>query len=210
VFVEGFGGGLPAEGLAGSAVECGGDGVEVLTRVSREVGAFGEVLAQQAVGVLVGTALPGAVRVAEVDRQPGVDTQSGVWGHLGALVPGQRSAELFGKRGDRGGDRVADCFCAVPGERGAAEALAPFWNRAADSELDSLLVDLESRGLLQQEADRRWTATLAGNSAHAAASARVETIRGHLANGVTAEGYERTIDVLSRMAANLESTSSES
>ena len=34
-----------------------------------EVGALGEVLAEQAVGVLVGPALPGAVRVAEVDAR---------------------------------------------------------------------------------------------------------------------------------------------
>jgi hypothetical protein len=45
VIVEGFGGSLPAEGLAGSAVECGGDGGEVAGAVLAEVGAFGEVLA---------------------------------------------------------------------------------------------------------------------------------------------------------------------
>ena len=61
--------------------------------------------------------LPRAVRVAEVDRQPGVDAQLDVLGHLGALVPGQRSAQLVGQRGDRGGDGVADGFGAVPGER---------------------------------------------------------------------------------------------
>jgi hypothetical protein len=35
-----------------------------------EVGALGQVLAQQAVGVLVRAALPGRVRVAEVDPEP--------------------------------------------------------------------------------------------------------------------------------------------
>ena len=83
-----------------------------------EVGALGEVLAQQAVGVLVGAALPGAVRVGEVDGEAGVDAQLGVLGHLGALVPGQRPAQLLGQRGDRRGDRVADRLGAVPGERG--------------------------------------------------------------------------------------------
>ena len=43
-----------------------------------EVGALGEVLGQQAIGVLVGAALPGAVRVTEVDRQADVDPQLGV------------------------------------------------------------------------------------------------------------------------------------
>ena len=45
--VEGFGGGDPAEGFAGSAVELGGDGGEVFGGVDGEVGAFGEVLAQE-------------------------------------------------------------------------------------------------------------------------------------------------------------------
>ena len=35
--------------------------------VPGEVGALGEILAEQSVGVLVGSALPGAVRVAEED-----------------------------------------------------------------------------------------------------------------------------------------------
>src|SRR5437773_7798015 len=38
-------------------------------------------------------------------------------GHLGALVPGERAAQLLGQRRDRGGDRVADGFGAVTGER---------------------------------------------------------------------------------------------
>src|SRR5829696_9333909 len=87
VLVEGFGGCLVAEGLAGAAVERGRDGVELGRGVLAEVGASREVLAQQAVGVLVGAALPRAVRVAEVDGQPGVDAQPRVLGHLGALVP---------------------------------------------------------------------------------------------------------------------------
>src|SRR5215469_6096436 len=58
-FSEAFGGGVPAEGFAGAAVEFGGDGGEVGGRVDGEVGAFGEVLAQQPVGVFVRPALPG-------------------------------------------------------------------------------------------------------------------------------------------------------
>ena len=41
--------------------------------VDGEVGAFGHVLAQQSVGVLVRSPLPGAVGVAEVDLDAGVD-----------------------------------------------------------------------------------------------------------------------------------------
>jgi hypothetical protein len=116
VFVECFGRRSPAEGFAWSAVERVRDRLEVVAGVPGEVGAPGEVLAKQSVGVLVRPALPGALRVAEVDRETGVDAQLGVLSHLGALVPGQRSSQLFGERRDRGGDRVADGFRAVPGE----------------------------------------------------------------------------------------------
>src|SRR6266508_1894991 len=73
VVVEGFGGGAPAEGLAWAGVECERDGGELVGAVSAEVGPSGEVLAEQAVGVFVAAALPGAVRIAEVDVEADVD-----------------------------------------------------------------------------------------------------------------------------------------
>ena len=54
-----------------------------------EVSTFGEVLTQQAVGVLVRAALPRTAGVAEEYLQPGVETELGVLGHLRTLVPGQ-------------------------------------------------------------------------------------------------------------------------
>ena len=45
MLVEGFGGCAPSEGFAGSGVEGVCDGVEVVSGVAGEVGAFGEVLA---------------------------------------------------------------------------------------------------------------------------------------------------------------------
>jgi len=53
--------GLVAERLAGAAIESTGDGIQLRLADARKVGAFGKVLAQQAVGVLVGPALPRAV-----------------------------------------------------------------------------------------------------------------------------------------------------
>ena len=62
---------------------------KVFGRVGAQVGAFGEVVAQKAVYVLVGAALPGRVRVGEVDidrcllRQLfgfGGSSHFGVWG----------------------------------------------------------------------------------------------------------------------------------
>jgi hypothetical protein len=75
MLVQGFGGCLPAEGFAGPVVESESNGLEFVGLPSRQVRALGEVLAQQPVGVLVGAPLPGAVRVGEVDLQPGVDAE---------------------------------------------------------------------------------------------------------------------------------------
>src|SRR3954453_9201073 len=58
--------------------------------------ALREVLARQPVGVLVRATLPGAVRVAEVDRHASLDPELGVLGHFRSLIPGQRSSQLFG------------------------------------------------------------------------------------------------------------------
>ena len=64
--------------------------------------------------------------VAEVDGQAGVDAELGVLGHLGALVPGQRAAELLGQRGDRRSDGVADGLGAMAGESGTVFDPLPF------------------------------------------------------------------------------------
>jgi len=79
--------------LAGSVVEFVRDGVEFGFGDRAEVGALGEVLPQQAVGVLVGAALPGSVRVAEVDLDGGVDADLLPARISGPLVPSQRAAQ---------------------------------------------------------------------------------------------------------------------
>jgi hypothetical protein len=57
--VEFLFGAEPVECFAGSVVEFGGDCGEVFCGVGGEVGAFGEVLTEQSVGVFVGSAMPG-------------------------------------------------------------------------------------------------------------------------------------------------------
>ena len=54
------------------AVQPMGDGVQLVLGVARQVYALGQVLAQQAIDVLVGTVLPGAVRIGkeDLDREP--------------------------------------------------------------------------------------------------------------------------------------------
>ena len=65
------------------------DGVQLALRVARQVRALGQVLAQQAVGVLVGAALPGAVRIGkeDLDREP--LGRLLVLGHLFPAIIGQ-------------------------------------------------------------------------------------------------------------------------
>src|SRR4051812_38190066 len=83
-----FGGVGEGGALAGAVVEfvddCGkgrfGDGLKSVPLGST---------AEQAVGVLVGAALPGGVRVAEEDLDSRADADLLPVAHLGALVPGQ-------------------------------------------------------------------------------------------------------------------------
>ena len=55
---EHLGGAEPVEGLAWPGIELPGDGVQFVLGEAGQIGALREVLAQQATGVLVDTALP--------------------------------------------------------------------------------------------------------------------------------------------------------
>lgn len=97
---------LQPRGHARPSIQGGSNGVKGLGPVQAEVGALGEVLAEEAVGVFVGAALPGAVRIAEVDGQLCEDLQVSVPRHFCALIPGQRPAEMLGKTDDAARDGV--------------------------------------------------------------------------------------------------------
>lgn len=84
-------------GLAGPVVEFRGDCVEVFLGVSGQVGSLGEVLAQQAVGVLVGAALPGAVGVAEVHLHVERGGHACMQGEFGSLIPCRAVAQQRGQ-----------------------------------------------------------------------------------------------------------------
>ena len=51
------------------------DGVEIGGVMCCEIGALREVPAEEPVRVLVGSALPRAVRIADEDAEPGLDAQ---------------------------------------------------------------------------------------------------------------------------------------
>ena len=63
-------------GLAGPVVEGMSDGFEPVSRPARQIGALGEVLAQQPAGVLVGE--PQAVGVGEAYPRAGLKREDGV------------------------------------------------------------------------------------------------------------------------------------
>jgi hypothetical protein len=76
------------EGVCGawSVVQADCDDVEVGLGVNRKIGGLEQLLAQQPVGVLAASSLPGAVRVAEVDLQACAGGERSMARHLLALV----------------------------------------------------------------------------------------------------------------------------
>ena len=105
--VECFCGGAVAEGGSGAVVEFVGDGVEV-GLVAGDGGSFGQVAADEPVGVFVGSSLPGAVGVSEEHLHAGAWGEALVAGHFPALVPGQCAHRLVGQALDAAGERVTD------------------------------------------------------------------------------------------------------
>src|SRR6266496_3732989 len=106
--VEDIGRRLEAERLSRPGVQLRCDLVEPGLADQVEVGPFRQVLAEEAVRVLVRAALPGATRVAEVDLDVGGDGELGVLGHPQAAIPGQRGAQLLRQTRDLTAERSDD------------------------------------------------------------------------------------------------------
>ena len=64
--------------------------------------------------------------VAEVDIEISICAELSMLGHLSALIPGQRPAELFGQCRDRGSDSVAYGLGTVAGQSGPVMDPFPF------------------------------------------------------------------------------------
>ena len=94
--VEDLASSLPSEDLTWSVVEFVDGCLHLVGGELREVGLLREVLAQQPVRVLVAAALPGAVRVAEVDGHACRGAEVVVLGQLDAAVLGQGSTHRVG------------------------------------------------------------------------------------------------------------------
>jgi DNA-binding MarR family transcriptional regulator len=91
----------------------------------------------------------------------------------------------------------------APGARDeVVDKLRPFWGvNAADP--DAVLEGLIARGWALRDADRRYALSAEGETARGALLERVNTLRAAIADGVTPEQYNTTIDTLRRMAENL-------
>ena len=113
-FVECFCWGAVAEGGSGAVVQFVGDGVEV-GLVAGDGGSFGQVAADEPVGVFVGSSLPGAVGVSEEHVHAGVVGEALVAGHFPALIPGQCSHRLVGQALDAAGERAGPGRLSDPG-----------------------------------------------------------------------------------------------
>ena len=91
----------------------------------------------------------------------------------------------------------------MPAARGAVvDALRPFWGEGA-AEPDGVLEGLVTRGWALRDADSRYLLSPEGDATRAALLERVKELRMAIADGVTPEAYQTTIDTLERMAANL-------
>src|SRR3990167_7096244 len=91
---EQFRGTLEAQRLAWSGVQFPGNRIQLFLGEATQVAALGQVLPQQAVGVLVDAALPGAVWISEVHLHPGGFRQPLMFRHFPALIVRQRPTLL--------------------------------------------------------------------------------------------------------------------
>ncbi|MES4906932.1 MULTISPECIES: MarR family winged helix-turn-helix transcriptional regulator [unclassified Streptomyces] len=83
-------------------------------------------------------------------------------------------------------------------------ALRPFWGEGAIT-LDEVLDGLERRGWVAREgAEAPYALTPLGVEGHAVVAGRIGEARRRITGGVSDEEYLATVDVLRRMAENIE------
>src|SRR5271170_6721645 len=87
--------GFKLQGLTWPFVELTSHFVQSGLRVHRQVGALRKVLSQQAVGVLVRSALPRALRIAKINVNVGRQRKATMIRKFLSSVPGQGFIQLF-------------------------------------------------------------------------------------------------------------------
>jgi len=86
---------------------------------------------------------------------------------------------------------------------GLTKAIRAFWDPGAIT-LDEVTGELTRRGWLTQDDAGRYTLTPAGQAGHAAVKTKVHGIRSTFVTGLTEQDYRATVQVLQRMAENME------
>jgi hypothetical protein len=84
-----------------------------------------------------------------------------------------------------------------------ADALRPFWGPGAIT-FDQVTSELAGRGWLSRDAAGQYALSPAGQAAHAAVQEKIYGIRAQFLTGLTEGDYLHTVQMLQRMAANLE------
>src|ERR1700738_2533967 len=87
--VKSLGRGFECQGLVGPFFWRGSHFIQMSLRIHRQIGPAWKILPQQTIGVLVGSALPGTLRVAEVNLDVGRQRKSAMIRKFLTPVPGQ-------------------------------------------------------------------------------------------------------------------------
>ena len=103
------------EALPWAGVELGGNGVASVLREKGHAGALAEVLADQAVGILIGPALPGVVRVREIECGRCTALDFSIVVKLGPVIRSDRFEQRALAANDLNGPRI-HCDCRSAGE----------------------------------------------------------------------------------------------
>lgn len=124
--------------------------------------------------------------------------------HLDSLLEAAFDRALAGHGVDRRQWQTLNLLDDAPRtEAGLAEALLPFLGADARP-LGEVIDALEGRGWIARDDSGRYALTERGRAARGALAQGVASVRTHLAEGITEDEYQATIDVLARMARNLE------
>ena len=84
------------ETFSRARIQAMGDGIQLTLRIGGQVRALGQVLTQQAIGILVGATLPRGMRIGKEDLDRESLGQLLVLGHLFAPIVGQRFPQRGG------------------------------------------------------------------------------------------------------------------
>lgn len=134
-----------------------------------------------------------------------MDRPIGYWlKQLDRLIEATFDRTLADQALERRDWQVLNALRSAPlGTSGLADTLRPFWGQGTVT-LEAVVDRLTGRGWIAADEDCRYALTPAGEAAHTNVTGRVQETRQRMLEGLTAEQYRATVDVLSRMAANLE------